>query len=195
VRNIVVILCCKDKNLVETLIKEAEKEGFKVNAFFEMKTIEEFQRLWDSVLQGEIKVIIFRSLSEIPVLPEKFLRFLLDCIERDILIISLEEKWFNEAIKESCKRSLIKNFSELLLELRRRKISEKVKQVILQLKRKGIKIGRPRKEIPVDEILKYIRKGYSINEIAKIYSVSRATIYRRLKELGIKRRKRKKRKR
>ncbi len=194
-RNIVVILCCKDKNLVETLIKKAEKEGFKVNAFFEMKTIEEFQRLWDSVLQGEIEVIIFRSLSEIPVLPEKFLRFLLDCIERDILIISLEEKWFNEAIKESCKRNLIKNFSELLLELRRRKISEKVRQVILQLKRKGVKIGRPRKEVPVDEILKHLRRGYSINEIAKIYSVSRATIYRRLKELGIKRRKRKKRKR
>lgn len=68
-------------------------------------------------------------------------------------------------------------------------IKKKQKDTIKALKEKGVKIGRPKKQDKLNEIVleEYRKNGYKIDieKLAKEYNLSKGSIYNRLKSNGI----------
>lgn len=73
----------------------------------------------------------------------------------------------------------------------REKIRERQEQGIAAAKARGVKFGRPEKQVP-DDFLKLVRswekKQISLQELLKKCEMSEATFYRRLREYRIKKR-------
>lgn len=62
---------------------------------------------------------------------------------------------------------------------------------IAAAKAKGVKFGRPVKEVPEDfikEVEQWVKKEIPLDEILKKYNICKATFYRRVKELELKKR-------
>lgn len=69
-----------------------------------------------------------------------------------------------------------------IAEYERELIEERVKLGREAAKEKGVKFGRPKKNIPVDEIRRLLAEGVPKSEIARKFKVHRTTIYMRLGE-------------
>ena len=141
-----------------------------------------FRSLWDNVKKKRVGTIVVFDLSRLSRKPAILVEFLYDCLVNNILIVSISEKWFEEAQKDiRCKNTLLLMIKKLN-ELRLRYISGQTKIGMAAAKAKGKLIGRPRKKISPEEVFKLIKKGYSMAWIARKYNVSVSTVKRRLRE-------------
>jgi len=127
-----------------------------------------FRSLWDNVKKKRVGTIVVFDLSRLSRKPAILVEFLYDCLVNNILIVSISEKWFEEAQKDiRCKNTLLLMIKKLNM---------------AAAKAKGKLIGRPRKKISPEEVFKLIKKGYSMAWIARKYNVSVSTVKRRLRE-------------
>jgi len=62
-------------------------------------------------------------------------------------------------------------------------ISRKTKEGMEQAKENGIHVGRPKEDKAVDEALKLYYKENPIKDILRLTGISKAKLYRRIKEL------------
>jgi DNA invertase Pin-like site-specific DNA recombinase len=98
------------------------------------------------------------------------------------VIISVRESWLwglDPAI-----RKLIVAILGWAAEMERMFISERTKLALARLKARGVKLGRPRKvnEAMALEAVKYIERGYTLKDAAKILGVGYKTLARFIHE-------------
>ena len=99
-----------------------------------------------------------------------------------IIPVSGKEAWL-QTLDRSI-RDLILTVLAWAAERERMLLIERTKEGIKRARRMGKRIGRPRKRLSKKEVEKYMKKGISKSTIAKIFGVSRTTLYQRLREWG-----------
>ena len=99
-----------------------------------------------------------------------------------IIPVSGKEAWL-QTLDRSI-RDLILTVLAWAAERERMLLIERTKEGIKRARRMGKRIGRPKKRLSKKEVEKYMKKGISKSTIAKIFEVSRTTLYQRLREWG-----------
>jgi len=135
-----------------------------------------FKRLLEA-LDGADGIVVYaldrlaRSLSE---LVEVF-----KTLEaRGKVIISVRESWLQHL--DPPVRKLVVAVLGWAAEMEQRFISERTKLALQRLKARGVKLGRPRKvtEATALEAIRYVERGYTLKDAAKILGVGYTTLAR-----------------
>jgi len=94
------------------------------------------------------------------------------------VVVSVRESWLQQL--DPAVRKLIIAILGWAAEMERMFISERTKLALARLKAKGVKLGRPRKvnEAVAMEAIKYIERGLSLKEAAKLLGVGYKTLAR-----------------
>lgn len=108
----------------------------------------------------------------------KDIKYILALNEWGIKFISYQEQFLDTTNPLS--EMLIPIFAWIAKE-EAKKISERTKAGLERAKREGKSLGRPEKNIDIDQLKEMKAKGASLSEIAKQFGVSKETIRRKLK--------------
>jgi putative DNA-invertase from lambdoid prophage Rac len=94
------------------------------------------------------------------------------------VILSVRESWLQQL--DPAVRKLVIAILGWAAEMERMFISERTKLALQRLRTKGVKLGRPRKvtEATALEAIKYIERGYTLKDAAKILGVGYKTLAR-----------------
>lgn len=94
------------------------------------------------------------------------------------VIVSVRESWLQQL--DPAVRKLIVAVLGWAAEMERMFISERTKLALQRLKAKGVKLGRPRKvnETIAMEAVRYIERGYTLKDAAKLLGVGYKTLAR-----------------
>jgi len=146
-----------------------------------------FQELWQKVKQRRVGTIVVAELSRLSRRMRTLVNFLYDCFESGVVVVSIREGWLEEALRNEVVRPIIVAMFATLYELERRMISERTKAGMARAKAAGKHVGRKPKLS--EEDLKHIREllalGVPKRHIAELLEVSRTTLYRYLRKLGV----------
>lgn len=170
----------KEVTIDERIIEEEPVSGKEDNR-------PKFQELWRRVKKRKIGTIVVAELSRLSRRMRTLVDFLYDCFENDVAVVSIREGWLEEAMKNEVVRPIIIAVFSTLYELERRMISERTKAGMARAKLEGKHIGHPFKlsDREVKELARLYREGVPVKRIAERLGVSRTTVYRYLKRLGI----------
>jgi len=103
-----------------------------------------------------------------------------DLKDRDVDLVITEQN-IDTSTKEG---RLLFNVLSAVAEFEREIIRERLERGYEEAKEEG-RVGRPKKDLPVDKIVKEYERGQSVKYLANFYDVSRTTIYDRLEEKGV----------
>lgn len=103
-----------------------------------------------------------------------------DLKERGVDLVITEQN-IDTSTKEG---RLLFNVLSAVAEFEREIIRERLERGYEEAKEEG-RVGRPKKDLPVDKIVKEYKRGQSPKYLADYYGVSRSTIYDRLQERGV----------
>lgn len=110
------------------------------------------------------------------------------CFKKGINLYSIKE---NYALTGSSNNIIIGVISSLFSWLEREKISQRTKQSLNKLKSEGVKLGRPKGSSKIwnkllsqkSEIAKLLKEKMAKSKIAKLYGISRVTLYKFIAKL------------
>jgi len=146
-----------------------------------------FQELWRRVRERRVGTIVVAELSRLSRRMRTLVNFLYDCFESDVVVVSIREGWLEEAMKNEVVRPIIVAVFATLYELERKMISERTKAGMARAKTAGKHVGRKPKL--TEEDLKRVREllelGVPKKRIAELLGISRTTLYRYLRKLGV----------
>lgn len=148
-----------------------------------------FQELWQRVREKRIGTIVVAELSRLSRKMRTLVNFLYDCLENNVMVVSIREGWLEEAMRNDIVRPIIIAVFATLYELERKMISERTRAGMVRAKAQGKHVGHPYRlsQREVRELVKLYEEGVPVKRIAKRLGVSRATVYRYLNRLGISR--------
>jgi len=146
-----------------------------------------FQELWRKVREKKVGTIVVAELSRLSRRMRTLVDFLYDCFESDVAVVSIREGWLEEAMRNEVIRPIIIAVFSTLYELERKMISERTKAGMARAKLEGRHVGHPFKltEKEVKELIRLYKEGVPIKRVAERLGVSRTTVYRYLKRVGI----------
>lgn len=143
----------------------------------------ELDRLLEELEEGDTVVIL--SIDRL----SRSTKDLLDIVEvireKGATLKSLQDTWL-DTTNDNPMSDFLLTIMGALAEVERKNTVKRVNEGIATAKRKGVKFGRPEaKKSRVDLALELYNKGeHTAKQIAEIAGISRATLYRKLKEQG-----------
>ncbi len=148
----------------------------------------DFQRLWIRVRENTVGTIVVAELSRLSRSLKTLIAFVYDCIERNVTIVSLREAWLHTALQNELLRPLLISVFAALYEIERQLVSERTKAGLAKARASGKHIGHPRalNEKEVKLLIAMYKQRAPVSRIALRLGVSRATVYRYLREAGLK---------
>ena len=146
-----------------------------------------FQELWQRVKERRVGTIVVAELSRLSRRMRTLVNFLYDCLESDVMVVSIREGWLEDALRNDLTRPLVIAMFSTLYELERKLISERTKAGLARARAQGKHIGGKYKlsDKEVKELIELYRQGVPLVRLAKRFGVSRATVYRYLKRIGV----------
>lgn len=131
--------------------------------------------------------IVVAELSRLSRRMRTLVNILYDCFENNVMIVSIRERWLEEAMRNEIIRPIIISVFATLYELERKMISKRTKAGLARARAEGKKIGGQFKlnEKQQKELIELYKMSVPITQLAKRYGVSRTTIYRYLERAGI----------
>jgi len=138
----------------------------------------QFQLLMKHAEEKKIDAIVVTSLDRFGRSIQDLVNTIVELETLGIKFISLKENIDTSSAQGRLQFHIMSAFAEFEREI----IKERLKDGRERAKEMGKICHRPQKELPKQKIIEYHDKGVSISGIAKIFGVSRGTIYRRLKE-------------
>jgi len=146
-----------------------------------------FQELWQRVEQRRVGTIVVAELSRLSRRMRTLVNFLYDCFENNVVVVSIREGWLEEAMKNEVVRPIIVAVFATLYELERKMISERTKAGMQRAKLQGKHVGRRPKlsEQELRRVKELLELGVPKKRIAELLGVSRTTLYRYLRKLGV----------
>jgi len=178
----------------EALKDHAKTNKLKYKAIFEDKCSgKDFDRPQYQALKEIVKAGDTIIIKELDRLGRNFMdtpKELQYFIERKIKVIILDTPLINtgdEKLDYTINNMLI-GFLSYIADKEREKIQGRVKEGLINAKAKGVKLGRPERTLP-KEFEKYYAKwragGITAIEFSKLLNISRATLYRYIKDYEI----------
>jgi len=170
------------KEVYEELARYAERAGLELEkAFFEEEG-GSFKELINYCLKKGIRTVLIRDLSSLGRTFKELVSRYETLITKGFKVVRVREE-----LKEVKDRELLE-ILKWVLKVQRRMIIYRTKKGLERARSLGKPIGRPRKPLPKEAVLELYNKGLSVSKIAALFDVSKATLYRRLKEWGVTRR-------
>jgi DNA invertase Pin-like site-specific DNA recombinase len=167
-----------------TIVKEYYDEA--ISGSISPLQREGFGKLVNDIENGVIHpdVVLVYEISRIG----RTLRESLDAIWRvekyaPIVPVSTKEAWLQTLDKSI--RDLVLTVVAWAAERERALLIERTKEGLRRARAMGKHIGRPKKELDRRELERYLKMKIPKTSIAKIFGVSRTTLYERLRELGL----------
>jgi putative DNA-invertase from lambdoid prophage Rac len=142
-----------------------------------------FKRLLEALEQGQgVDGLVVYALDRIARSLSELVEVFKLLEARGKVIVSVRESWLQHL--DPAVRKLIVAVLGWAAEMERMFISERTKLALQRLKAKGVKLGRPRKvnETIALEAIKYIERGYTLKDTAKILGVGYKTLARFIHE-------------
>lgn len=178
----------------EALKEYAKANNLKYKAIFEDRASgKDFDRVQYQALKETVKVGDTIIIKELDRLGRNFMdtpKELQYFIERKVKVVILDTPLINtgdDKLDYTINNMLI-GFLSYIADKEREKIQSRVKEGLRNAKEKGVKVGRPERALPKD-FKKYYTKWKAGEvtgvEFAKLLNVSRATLYRHIKEYEI----------
>ncbi|MBL4937735.1 recombinase family protein [Clostridium sp. YIM B02515] len=175
----------------EALKDYTKQNKINIKAIFEDRaTGKNFERSQYQLLKETVKSGDSIVIKELDRLGRNFMdtpKELQYFFERGIKVIILDTPLINtgdDKLDYTINNMLI-GFLSYIADKEREKIQSRVKEGLVNAKAKGVKLGRPERELPKD-FEKYYKKWKANDitavEFAKLLGVSRATLYRYIKE-------------
>jgi len=148
-----------------------------------------FQELWQRVKERRVGTIVVAELSRLSRRMRTLVNFLYDCFENNVVVVSIREGWLEEALRNEVVRPVLIAMFATLYELERKMISERTKAGMQRAKAAGKHVGRKPKlsEQELRRVKELLELGVPKKRIAELLGVSRTTLYRYLKRLGVER--------
>ena len=161
----------------------ARQRGLEITSIYEDKVTGArdsrpgLDRMMADARQGKFNVLLVWASDRVARSVRHFLQVLDEMAQMNIEFIS-----FREQIDTSgpLGRAVLVIVG-VVAELERSLIRERVKAGLRRAKLEGRRIGRPRLQLDLDAVLKDRARGMSLNELAKKYQVSKASICKALK--------------
>jgi len=177
----------KDQNL-ERQIESLEQQGCEV-IFHDKMTGSKRERPQLEALLATVKegdTVIVHELSRFSRSTKDLLELVALLSEKGVGFKSVKESWINTAEDSAVGHLMLTIFSGIA-EFERQQIRERTNEGIAIAKKKGKQFGRPRKTGDnMHYAIELVKEGeMSISEICRKTKVSRPTLYRRLKEEGL----------
>ncbi|MCS7105571.1 MAG: recombinase family protein [Thermofilaceae archaeon] len=165
------------------ILEFAAKHGYQVSAFFEDVGVSGalpplgrpgFAEAFNALKECDGIVVyaldrVARSLTELVNIVRK-----IESMGK--VIVSVRESWLNELDPRI--RSLIVAVLGWAGEMEREFIRERTREALKRAKMQGKKVGRPRKvsEVLIRAALKYIERGYTLKDAAKLLNIGYTTL-------------------
>jgi len=146
-----------------------------------------FNELWQRVRERRVGTIVVAELSRLSRRMRTLVNFLYDCFENGVIVVSIREGWLEESMKNEIIRPVVIAVFATLYELERKMISERTKAGMARAKAAGKHVGRKPKlsEQDLKRVKELLELGVPKKRIAELLGVSRTTLYRYLKRLGV----------
>lgn len=147
----------------------------------------DFQRLWTRVREGTVGTVVVAELSRLSRRLRTLVAFVYDCIEHGIAIVSLRETWLQSGLQNELMRPMLIAVFAALYEIERQLVSERTKAGLAKARAQGKRIGHPEylNERDLKLLVTLYKEGVPVSRIAYRLGVSRATIYRYMRKLGL----------
>ncbi|OYT61652.1 MAG: hypothetical protein B6U69_03205 [Thermofilum sp. ex4484_15] len=158
------------------LVNYAKEKGFKLEKIFLEEEAGSFDELMNYCLRKGLKVILVTDLSSLGTTLKEVVNRYEALLRRGFKVVKVKSE-----ISDVRDEELLKVL-KWVLKVEHSIIVYKTKKGLERARSLGKPIGRPRKPLPKDAILELYHKGLSVSKIATLFGVSRATLYRRLKE-------------
>lgn len=144
-----------------------------------------FNVLWDWVRKKKVKTIVVVELSRLARNMRTLVNFLYDCVENDVMVVSLNEGWLVQGLTNPIVRPVLVGMLGALYELERKMIGERTRAGLARAKAQGKHVGRKPMELDKDVVIALLNDGKTKTEIAKKFGISRQTLYEKLREWGL----------
>jgi DNA invertase Pin-like site-specific DNA recombinase len=173
-------------NQVQALTEFAAEQGWTIaERYIDRETgatsnRPEYQRLFEDAGRRRFNTVLFWSLDRFS---REGIRATLLALHRltgaGVAVRSYTEPMIDTttAIGE-----LLTAFLATMARLERERISDRVKAGMSRARRAGAKIGRPKSVVDLSTLARLKRAGYTAKEIQRKTGISRATLFRRLRE-------------
>ncbi|ABB33355.1 Resolvase domain protein [Geobacter metallireducens RCH3] len=176
------------KNQKFEILDYAQKNGLSIDDFVEVeissrKSVEErkIDYLVSMLSQGDR--VIVSELSRIGRSTVEVLNIINELASKKVFLIAIKQN-LNINGSENLQAKVMVTMFSLFAELERDLISDRTKRALEARKAAGVKLGRPKGATGVSkldgmegQITELLRKQVSLSSIAKIFSVSRGTVY------------------
>lgn len=140
-----------------------------------------FKKMMLGANNKDFEAIVFTKLDRFGRSLRDLLNTAIDLKEHEVDFISIDDSIDTSTAQGRLMFQIMGAFAEF----ERSAIRERLEAGLVRAKAKGMPIGRKKKIIPKEELLKYYQENkLSYRSMAKIYGVSPTTIYNRLLELG-----------
>lgn len=172
----------------EQLLEYAKRKGKEYRTYidygFSGSTTDRpaFKRLMNDLDSGEFEAVVVKKLDRFGRSMQDLVNNVISLKDKNISFIVLDQN-IDTTTKEG--RLFFHNMASFA-EYEREMIVDKMAEGRERALKMGKPCHRPRLDLPMEEIVKYHGKGLSDSAIAKIYNVSRCTIWSRLRERGLK---------
>lgn len=176
----------KDQNL-DRQIRALEKEGAEIiysEKVSGAKERPELEKLLNKLCEGD--VLIVSELTRVSRSTQDLINIVNRVMEAGATIKSVKDKWLDTS---SAQGKLMLTIFAGLAEFERDLLIERVKDGMETAKQKGVALGRPKANVNKlnHAIDLYLAGDHNVPQILDICGVSKSTLYRELRERGIKR--------
>lgn len=145
---------------------------------------EQLEKMINELQQGD--TVIITDLTRISRSTKDLLNIIDKIKEKGSSIKSIKDTWLDTS-SDNPYNSFLLTIMSGLSQLERDLISQRTKEGLKSAKARGRNGGRPSKRNEKANIVKLLyEEGYKISDIVKQTGLSRATVYRVLKDLGVK---------
>jgi DNA invertase Pin-like site-specific DNA recombinase len=169
---------------IETLKKWADYRGVDYETFKDegVSAVSEDRPGFDYMMDRieEFDAVAFTKLDRFGRDVNQLTSWAHDLKDRGVDLVITEQN-IDTSTKEG---RLLFNVLSAVAEFEREIIRERLERGYEEAKEEG-RVGRPKKDLPVDKIVEEYERGQSVTYLANYYDVSRSTIYDRLNEEGV----------
>jgi len=173
------------ENQLPDLEALASRRGFDIVRTFSenvsaVKARPEFEKMISAAHRGKFEVLLVWSLDRLHRSMVGALQTVLDLDRRGVQVVSYKEPWLDTG---GPVRSLLIAIFGWVAEQERLRIGDRTKAGLDRARRRGVRLGRPRVDLNIDQLMALRADGLSLSKIAAEVGVSVGKVHEALRDV------------